>query len=92
MLPETISTPRPCVLLVEDDQIMRVSLGDRLQMEGFDTVSTADFSSARDALGGRNFDLVATDIRLPDGDGRDLFEAVCRLHPGTRIVDLQYIN
>ena len=55
-------------------------------MEGFDTVSAADFTSARDALAERGFDLVATDIRLPDGDGRDLFEAVCRLHPGTPVI------
>ena len=86
MLPETSPSPRPCVLVVEDDQIMRVSLEDRLQMEGFDTIAAADFSTARDALGERGFDLVATDIRLPDGDGRDLFEAVCRLHPGTPVM------
>lgn len=86
MLPETNPVPRPCVLIVEDDQIMRVSLEDRLRMEEFETVAAADFSSARDALGERAFDLVVADIRLPDGDGRDLFEAVCRIHPGTPVI------
>jgi len=86
VLPETSSLPLPCVLVVEDDQIMRVSLEDRLQMEGFETVAAADFTSARDALGERGFDLVVTDIRLPDGDGRGLFEAVCRMHPGTPVI------
>lgn len=86
MLPETCSSVRPCVLIVEDDQIMRVSLEDRLQMEDFDTVAAADFSSARGFLDRRGFDLVIADIRLPDGDGRDLFEAVCRIHPGTPVI------
>ena len=86
MLPEVSPSPPPCILVVEDDQIMRISIEDRLQMEGFDTVAAPDFVTARRALQERAFDLVATDIRLPDGDGRDLFEAVCRIHPGTPVI------
>ncbi|MFQ5565396.1 MAG: sigma-54-dependent transcriptional regulator, partial [Paracoccaceae bacterium] len=76
----------PTVLVVDDDEIMRVSLEDRLRMEGFETVSAGDFTTACAMLDQRGFDLVATDIRLPDGDGRALFEQVCRVHPGAPVI------
>jgi DNA-binding NtrC family response regulator len=86
MPPEPDTSAPPTVLLVDDDEIMRVSLEDRLRMEGFETSAAADFSTARRLLRERGYDLVATDIRLPDGDGRALFEEVCRLHPGIPVI------
>ena len=74
------------VLLVEDDEIMRESLQDRLRMEGIPAISVSDLAAARRELGQRALDLVVTDVRLPDGNGRALFEQVCREHPGTPVV------
>jgi len=74
------------ILLVEDDDIMRLSLEDRLAMEQIDTVSAADLAGARQALAKAGADLVITDIRLPDGNGRELFEHVRREHPGTPVI------
>lgn len=76
----------PRVLLVEDDDIMRESLHDRLQIEGFATISVANLTAARNELCRRALDLVITDIRLPDGNGRTLFEQICREHPGVPVV------
>jgi len=74
------------VLVVDDDEIMRVSLVDRLRMEGFETLAAPDLASARKLLRKQDIDLVITDIRLPDGDGRALFEEVCRSAPGTPVI------
>ena len=74
------------ILLVEDDEIMRQSLRDRLQMEGIPAISVSDLAAARRELRRRALDLVVTDVRLPDGNGRALFEQVCREHPGTPVV------
>ena len=74
------------VLLVEDDEIMRQSLEDRLQMEGIPAVSVSDLAAARRELGRRALDLIVTDVGLPDGNGQSLFEQVCREHPGTPVV------
>lgn len=84
--PDSASTAPPSVLVIDDEEIMRVSLEDGLRIEGFETVSAADFQTARRMLAQRPFDLVATDIRLPDGDGRALFEEVCRRHPGVPVI------
>lgn len=78
--------PAHRLLLVEDDDIMRLSLEDRLVMEQIDTVSVADLTGAREALARAGPDIVVTDMRLPDGSGSDLFEDVRREHPGTPVI------
>ncbi|MCU0974315.1 MAG: response regulator, partial [Burkholderiales bacterium] len=61
-------------LIVDDEpdirELLAITLG-RMQLE----VTTAgDFASAVKQLGSQRFDLVLTDMRLPDGDGLDLVE------------------
>jgi two-component system response regulator AtoC len=76
----------PRILLVEDDEIMRLSLEDRLRMEGMPITTATDLAGARRALANGGLDLVVTDVRLPDGSGSMLFEEVCRQHPGTPVI------
>ncbi len=83
---ENLTELRPRVLVVDDDRIIRVTLQDRFRMEGFEVEAVADLAAARDALARARVDLVVTDIRLPDGDGRDLFREICRAHPGVPVV------
>jgi CheY-like chemotaxis protein len=64
------------VLLVEDDAIMRMSLEDRLRLEGIPTTAVGDVASARRGLKHGDIDLVITDIRLPDGTGHELFDTI----------------
>jgi len=78
--------PAHRVLLVEDDELMRLSLLDRLAMENMDSVGTSDLAGARQALAKMGPDLVITDIRLPDGSGRELFEEIRREYPGTPVI------
>nr|MBC8268507.1 response regulator [Rhodospirillaceae bacterium] len=62
-----------CVLIVEDDEIMRLSLEDRLRLEGIPVRVACDIAGAHKQLEKGDVDLVVTDIRLPDGSGGDLF-------------------
>ena len=75
-----------CVLLVEDDAIIRLSLEDRLRLEHVPVVAVADTASARKALSKGNIDLVITDIRLPDGTGIDLFTHISIHFPGIPVI------
>ncbi len=74
------------LLLVEDDDIMRLSLEDRLQLENIPVCAVSDLSSARKALEKGNIDLVITDIRLPDGTGIDLFHEITGHYPGIPVI------
>lgn len=74
------------VLVVEDDDIMRVSLEDALRLEGIPAASAATVGEALGILERGAVDLVVTDIRLPDGDGRALFHRLSRSDPGLPVI------
>ena len=75
-----------CVLLVEDDEIMRLSLEDRLRLEQIPVRAVSDTTSARKQLEKGDIDLVVTDIRLPDGTGIELFADMSRHFPGIPVI------
>jgi two-component system response regulator AtoC len=74
------------ILVVEDDEIMRLSLEDRLHLEKISFRSACNITSARGQLENGDIDLVVTDIRLPDGSGADLFRYVTQHFPGTPVI------
>ena len=75
-----------CVLLVEDDEIMRLSLEDRLRLEKIPVRAVGDLTSARNELDKGEIDLVITDIRLPDGTGIELFDDISNHFPGIPVI------
>ncbi len=74
------------VLLVEDDEIMRLSLEDRLRLESIPVQAVCDLSNARKELEKGEIDLVITDIRLPDGTGIELFSDISNRFPGIPVI------
>jgi DNA-binding NtrC family response regulator len=74
------------VLLVEDDEIMRLSLEDRLRLENIPVQTVDCLSGARKELEKGNIDLVVTDIRLPDGTGNELFDEIGLRYPGIPVI------
>ncbi|MBT5309174.1 MAG: sigma-54-dependent Fis family transcriptional regulator [Rhodospirillaceae bacterium] len=75
-----------CVLIVEDDEIIRLSLEDRLRLEGIPVRSAQDVAEASQQLQKGDVDLVISDIRLPDGSGADLFDDISQHYPGTPVI------
>ncbi|PWC44821.1 response regulator transcription factor [Azospirillum sp. TSO22-1] len=64
------------ILLVDDDEALRQSLAEQLQLhEEFETAEAADGASGLAAAREGGFAAVLLDVGLPDMDGRDL----CRL-------------
>jgi len=62
------------ILLVEDDQHVRVLLEHVLFDAGYVVDSTATLAEARSLLDSVNYDLLLADGRLPDGTGMALAE------------------
>ena len=74
------------LLVVDDDADLLRLLSMRLQANGY-RVATADcVEAARSRLGVERFDLVLSDVRLPDGDGLALFEDIRRQHPALPVI------
>lgn len=64
------------VLIVDDDQLLRETLGDQIQLhEKLAYVEAATGAEALDVIKSAYFDAIVLDIGLPDMDGRE----VCRL-------------
>lgn len=61
------------ILLVEDHQPTRLTLEALLQRRGHQVAAAADLASAREHAARTEFDLLVSDVGLPDGDGHDLF-------------------
>jgi len=60
------------ILIVEDDENLRFTLADHLELEGYTVDTAEDVESADRILKEHDFDLILLDIILPDGDGYTL--------------------
>ncbi|PTL76259.1 response regulator transcription factor [Vitiosangium sp. GDMCC 1.1324] len=67
--PSSPPSPRPSILVVEDDANLRIGLRDNLQDEGYDVVVATHAREAEPLLSGRSFDLLILDVMLPGEDG-----------------------
>ncbi|MBC8069013.1 MAG: response regulator transcription factor [Deltaproteobacteria bacterium] len=66
--------PSNSVLVVEDDENLRLALTDNLTEEGYQVVAVSGAHAALAAAQQQSFAIVVLDIMLPDGDGY----SVCR--------------
>lgn len=74
--------PRKSILVVEDDDVVRMLTTDVLEELGYRVVAAADSSEALQCLvEDSGFDLLMTDVGLPGMSGHQLAEAVRRQHP-----------
>ncbi len=62
------------ICLIEDDEIMGEAVSDRFGLEGFECTWFKTGETARKALKQDKYDIVISDIMLPDCDGEHLFE------------------
>jgi DNA-binding response OmpR family regulator len=60
------------LLLVEDDDAVRATLCEALELEGYAADCVANCAEAEAALARGAYTLLISDVRLPDGSGRDL--------------------
>jgi len=78
----------PRVLVVDDENSMRMLVARAIAMDGHETVTAADGAEALEILGGERgaFDLLVTDIQMPVMDGIALALTAARDFPDLTIV------
>jgi len=74
------------ILLVEDDKLERMNLTLVLGREGFDLDVAANAAEAYALLAHGHYELVLTDIGLPDGSGFEVLLAAKRADAETKVV------
>ena len=67
---------RPSILLVEDTQFFRQLVKGYLEGQGYAVVTAANGVAGLQALAGQTFDLIVSDIEMPELDGWRLARAV----------------
>ena len=75
----------PRALIVDDEPDIRELLSITLGRMDIAVETAADYKSAVKQLGGERYDLVLTDMRLPDGDGLELVEWIQEHRPGVPV-------
>ncbi len=74
------------ILIAEDDQVQRDIIADILIKEGHQVTAAASARAALDALEGDAFDLLLTDLRMPEMDGLELLREARRRRPELDVV------
>ena len=76
------------ILFVDDEEVIRKSLARELRMERFTVTTVAGGQEAIEALKTGQYDLVITDLMMPDVDGFGILKAVKRYAPQTSVIIL----
>jgi DNA-binding NtrC family response regulator len=74
------------ILVVDDEASARSTLALLLRKRGHRVQEAVGVAEAAKALADDTFDLVVTDLRMPDGSGLDVLRAVKAQNPGADVI------
>jgi two-component system cell cycle response regulator CpdR len=74
------------ILLAEDEEAMRTYLARALQNAGYDVVSVDRGTDALPLLHTEHFDLLLSDIVMPEMDGIELAQRCAEISPATKVM------
>jgi len=81
-----MAEPKARVLVVEDDESMQDFLSTFLEQEGYQVEWAAHGGIAREMLQAQPYDVVITDIIMPEVDGVEVLDYVREKHPETGVI------
>lgn len=77
---------KPDILLIEDDEILRITVSDSLKKMGWSVATAEDGDKGMNAVKNNNFDIVISDIRLPKKNGIEILKEIKNHHPDTEVI------
>jgi DNA-binding NtrC family response regulator len=79
---------KPKILLVDDQQELRVLLADSFKARGYEVIEASDGAALKAAFSGQQPDVSLLDLKLPDADGLELLTAMKAQWPDTEAIVL----
>lgn len=77
---------RPKVLHIDDEQMIRLTLGDYLRDNGYDVLEAASGHEGLSIFREARPDVVITDLAMPDSSGQHVLETLQRTAPDTPVI------
>jgi len=81
-----MSETTPHVLIVDDDPGIRMALNANFLRQGWTSETAAGVRQALNLIDRKSYDLVISDMRMPDGDGMEVLEMVRATAPQTAVI------
>jgi DNA-binding NtrC family response regulator len=76
------------ILVVDDEEALRTVLSSELSSEGYNVETASDGDEAITILGGKPFDLVLLDIKMPRVDGFEVLKFIKKNSPQVKVIML----
>ena len=77
---------KPSILLVEDDEILRITISDALAKQGWTVAAVEDGIDAGRLINKNDYDIIVCDIRLPRKNGIEILQEAKKLYPETEVI------
>ena len=74
------------ILLAEDDEIMRITIQDRLEQQNWNVDAVVNGREALEKIKASNYHIVISDIRMPELGGVELLETITELAAETDVI------
>lgn len=77
---------RPRILVLDDEEIVRISCKKCLTPEGYDVDVAANGVEGLAMTENTRYDVILTDLKMPDMDGMEFLAKVKERHPDTKVI------
>ncbi len=81
-----MSTAAARILVVDDEKLIRWSVGERLQRDGYEVLSAESGEQALELVAANAPDVMLLDVRLPGIDGLTTLQRALALHPDVTVL------
>ncbi|MEK6672140.1 MAG: response regulator [Nitrospirota bacterium] len=82
------------ILVVDDEEIIRVSCRKCLKPEGYEVDAASNGIEGMELItrSGNSYDLILTDLKMPDMDGMEFLARVKEAQPGAKVIMITGYN
>jgi len=77
---------KPRILIIDDEAIVRISCKKCLEPEGYDVDSAENGIAGLQLVKSNTYDLILTDLKMPDMDGIEFLSTIRETHPKTKVI------
>ena len=76
----TAEARRACILVIDDEPLVVALMTDILGLEGYEVETAKNGREALEKIAARSYDVILSDLRMPELDGVGLYRALEKQH------------